>query len=155
MTRLRLIGFSLLALGAAALLVAGGLIYSLYGRSAVRLDLARESVATQGWLTEKFTQPDDLAFIPLTRYVARYAYINPEGVLRSGEQELGRAFYLRLPQAGDRLTVYHSSGNAEINAVDRGLAFPGALGLRAAAALIGLILGGACLGAGLRLLRAA
>lgn|GEM_PF-920771 len=141
------------AAGAVLLLVGIVFVYSAIQRVETRLALTMgESVALDGIVTEKLTGEQRDRFLPLVvpRYTIRYAFANLEGKMRSGEQEVTRAFFDAAPGQGGPIEVYVRVDSPTIHAVDAGAAFPGIAGLRLGSGLAllgsGGLLGGWALG---------
>jgi hypothetical protein len=139
-------GFWLLA--ALCVLGAVALAYSAYRRVETAIRLGGGAWAAPGVVTEKLveTRSDRLLPFDVRAYVVRYAYPNPAGQMRTGEQVVTRRFFDRLPEQGGQTTVYLAAYEEGISAVQRGPALPAPAGWRAALALGALIAAGMAAG---------
>jgi hypothetical protein len=144
-SRFRWIGWPLAAL---CVLGSAVLAYSAYRRVETALRLGGAAWAAPGVVTEKLVEshPDRLLPFDVRAYVVRYAYPNPAGQMRTGEQVVTRRFFDRLPEQGGQATVYLAAGEEGISAVQRGPALPAPAGWRAALALGALIAAGMAAG---------
>ena len=146
------------ALAGVLFLLAGAyFMVSVYRRSSLRLDLSEDDVAAvDGVITEKLVGQQRDRFIPISveQYTLRYAFANLEGKMRSGEQEVTRAFFEAAPEPGRPTTVYLSTTDPTQHAVDISPAFPGISGLRLAVGAVLLLAGCGCVGFAAHELRA-
>lgn len=135
--------------------IASGLLYSVYRRSRLTLEISRQAVVTQGVITEKLIQrqSDHLLPFDVPAFVVRYAYPTPLGQMRTGEQIVTRRFFERLGGVGALVPVTMREDNPAVSAVDSRLTFPGSTGWRMGIALVALFAASALGGGGARLLR--
>lgn len=154
MTRRRWIGLGLILAGLGLMAASALMSTTVYSRVETRTVLAGEVVSTDGILTEKLEreEADSILRITVPLYLARYAYANAEGVMRSGEQAVTGQEYRSLPGEGYPVTVYIDPTDPRVTGVERGVGFPGVAGLRAAVALAALGIGAGLMGGGLRML---
>lgn len=136
---LRLAG-ALVALGLLA--VAAGLSYSAFRRVETIFRLAGSSITVQGVVTEKLVEqrPDRLLPFDVTTRVVRYAYPNPQGQMRTGEQVVTKGFFEQVRGQGAPVRITYSSTDPAISAIDPRLTLPAAAGWRAGMALAALAL---------------
>jgi hypothetical protein len=123
-------------------LLALALGYWAYRRIGTPPQLLRSAVTVEGTITEKLTTQERLSPLPLSipTYTIRYAFPTPYGVMRTGQQTVTRATYLRLGDQGAPATITLSPNDPAINAIDPRITFPGVAALRLAASLFCLLL---------------
>jgi hypothetical protein len=82
---------------------------------------------------ENLVQSRRLSPLPVEvpAYVVRYAFPNPQGQMRTGEQVVTKAFYDRLGQQGAPVEVTLSESDPAVNAIDARITFPSVSGVRA------------------------
>lgn len=142
--RLRRRGLAGLLL-ALALLAAGlALTFSAYRRVSAPLHLTAAAVPVQGVVTEKFVEarPDRLLPFDVPTYVVRYAYPNPAGQMRTGEQVLTKKTYEALPTQGGQAFVVIEPDAPGLSVLNPRFALPAGAGWRAglgAAAVVGAV----------------
>ena len=135
--------------------IASGLLYSVYRRSRLALEISQQAVVAQGVITEKLIQPQRDRLLPfgVPAFVVRYAYPSPLGQMRTGEQVVTRHFFERLGGIGTLTPVTMREDNPTISAVDPRLTFPASAGWRMGVALVILFTASALGGVGLKLLQ--
>ncbi|GAB4468148.1 MAG: hypothetical protein Kow00124_02100 [Anaerolineae bacterium] len=147
--------------GATAALAGVGLVglaalflLSTYRRIETRLQVAAGALITEGVVTEKLAASVEDRFLPfeVRTHIIRYAFVNPEGQMRIGEQEVTASFAAQAPAPGGPIPVIISEHNPAVSAVDAGVGFPGAAAWRLAIGLAALTAGGLLLGGGARLI---
>jgi hypothetical protein len=144
----RIVRWGLWTLAALCVLGAAALAYSAYRRVETATRLGGGAWAAPGVVTEKLVEyrSDRLLPFDVRTYVVRYAYPNPAGQMRTGEQVVTRRFFDRLPEQGGQTTVYLAAGEEGVSAVQRGPALPAPAGWRAILALAALIAAGMAAG---------
>src|SRR5688572_26117269 len=115
---------SLLAI-AVLVVIAAGLSYLVYRQIGAPLKLMRSAVVVDGNIMEKLVQTRRLSPLPVEvpAYVVRYAFPNPQGQMRTGEQVVTKGFYSRLGKQGTPVEVYLSEKDPSVNAVDPRITF--------------------------------
>jgi hypothetical protein len=119
--------------GIAILLIAAlSAAYLAIRRASTPLRLLRGAVVVEGNVTEKLVQSQRLSPLPIEvpAYVARYAFPNPQGQMRTGEQIVTRRTFNRLGEQGSPASVWIAPQDTAINAVDPRLVFPSVAGVR-------------------------
>ncbi len=156
MTRRRWIGLALVLGGLGMMTAAGLLGYTIYRRVETRTVLAGDVIAMDGTLTETLEreETDSIIRVSVPLYLARYAYPNADGVMRTGEQAITGREYRTLPGEGEPVTVYIDLADPRVTGVERGVGFPGVAGLRVVIMLAVLGASAGLVGAGVRMLAA-
>jgi hypothetical protein len=128
-------GISFLAM-VTLIVIAAGLLYLVYRQIGAPLQLMPSAVVVDGNIMEKLVQTRRLSPLPVEvpAYVVRYAYPNPQGQMRTGEQVVTKAFFNRLDEQGAAVEVYLNEADPTVNAVDPRITFPSVSGVRAWAA---------------------
>jgi hypothetical protein len=122
---------SLLSIGVLALIAASS-FYLAYRQNGAPLKLIQATVVVDGSITEKLVQTRRLSPLPLDMraYVVRYAFPNPQGQMRTGEQIVTKAFYDWLGDQGAPVEVFLREDDLTFNAVDPRITFPSVSGVR-------------------------
>lgn len=128
-TARRAISFLLIA---ALLVLASGLLFLIYRQIGAPLKLTRSALVVDGNITEKLVQTRRLTPLPLEvpAYVVRYAFPNPQGQMRTGEQIVTKPLFDDLGEQGTSVEVYLSEADLSVSAVDPRITFPGVSGVR-------------------------
>lgn len=115
--------------------------YWAYRRMSTPLQLLRSAITVEGTITEKLVSEERLSPLPITlpTYTIRYAFPTPYGVMRTGQQSVTRATYLRLGDQGAPATISINPDDPAINAIDPRITFPSVASIRLTASLISLI----------------
>jgi hypothetical protein len=123
---------SLLAI-AVLVVIAAGSSYLALRQIGAPLKLMRSAVVVDGNIMEKLVQTGRLSPLPLEvpAYVVRYAFPNPQGQMRTGEQVVTKPFYGRLGEQGAPIEVYLNETDPAVNAIDPRITFPSVSGVRA------------------------
>jgi hypothetical protein len=123
---LSLVGIAML------LIVALASAYLAVRRVGATLRLLRGAVMMDGNVTEKLVQSQRLSPLPVEvpAYVVRYAFPNPKGQMRTGEQIVTRATFDRLGGQGSPTSVWILPEDTSVSAVDPRLVFPSVAGGR-------------------------
>ncbi len=131
-----------IALAAGLILLGLLLLFTALRRVQTQIVLMGGGVTVQGVVLEKLVEerPDRLLPFEVTTYVVRYAYPNPEGQMRTGEQVVTQGFFEVLPGQGAPARVTYDPANPAISAIDPRLTFPGAAGWRAGMGFAALML---------------
>lgn len=134
------LGGALAALGLLA--VAVGPSYSAFRRVETIFRLVGSSITVQGVVMEKLVEQraDRLLPFDVTTHVVRYAYPNPQGQMRTGEQVVTKGFFEQVRGQGAPVRITYSSTDPAISAIDPRLTFPASAGWRAGVALAALAL---------------
>lgn len=127
------------ALIVALLLAAGFAVfaYSAYRWAGSPLRFLRGAVVVPGNVTEKLeqTRSDRLLPFDIPAYVVRYAYLNPQGQMRTGEQIVTRRTFQQLDEQGAPAEIAILPDQPGASAFDPRLTFPSVAGWRLGIAL--------------------
>jgi hypothetical protein len=117
----------------ALIVIAAGSFYLAYRQIGAPLKLTQSALVIDGNIMEKLVQTRRLSPLPveMPAYVVRYAFANPQGQMRTGEQVVTKAFYDRLGEQGAPVEVTLSESDLGVNAVDARITFPSVSGVRA------------------------
>ncbi len=123
-----------LSLAGIAILIVAALAsaYLAVRRVSTPFRLLRGAVMVEGIVTEKLRQAQTIS--PLSwkvpAYVVRYAFPNPQGQMRTGEQIVTRATFDKLGGQGSPTPVWILPEDTSVSAVDARFVFPSAAGMR-------------------------
>lgn len=118
---------------AVLIIIAAGSSYLAYRQIGAPLKLMQSALVVDGNIMEKLVQTRQLSPLPIEipAYIVRYAFPNPQGQMRTGEQIVTKAFYDRLGEQGSPVEVTLSEADPAVNAVDARITFPSVTGVRA------------------------
>lgn len=140
--RRRVTGLAGIALAVGLVALGLLLLFTAFRRVQTPFQLAGGGMTVQGVVLEKLVEarPDRLLPFDVTTYVVRYAYPNPQGQMRTGEQAVTQGFFERLPGQGALAWVTFDPADPAISAIDPRLTLPGAAGWRAGMGFAALLL---------------